>query len=90
MSWPSHIEHTCQIKFWLTHKEVARGTVFYMHGEKLYSVTCTGQDIGAWEGGIPRYRKRLLDSLYAARTHPRERAQGGKRTEKCEYSPVCG
>ena len=34
-------------------KEVARGTVFYMHGGTLWSVPCKGQAIGAWEEGNP-------------------------------------
>jgi hypothetical protein len=34
-------------------KEVARGTVFYMHRGTLWSVPCTGEDIGAWVEGNP-------------------------------------
>ena len=34
-------------------KEVADGTVFYMHGGKLYNVSCRGLYIGGWEQGYP-------------------------------------
>jgi hypothetical protein len=33
--------------------EVSGGTVLYRHGGKLFSVRCTGTDIGAWEQGYP-------------------------------------
>jgi hypothetical protein len=33
--------------------EVSGGTVLYRHGGKLFSVRCTGSDIGAWEQGYP-------------------------------------
>jgi hypothetical protein len=29
------------------------GTVFYRHGGNLFSVGCTGTDIGAWKEGYP-------------------------------------
>lgn len=34
-------------------REVSGGTVLYRHGGKLFSVRCTGMDIGAWEEGYP-------------------------------------
>jgi hypothetical protein len=33
--------------------EVSAGTVLYRHGGKLFTVRCTGTDIGAWEEGYP-------------------------------------
>jgi hypothetical protein len=33
--------------------EISGGTVLYRHGGKLFSVPCTGTDIGAWEQGYP-------------------------------------
>jgi hypothetical protein len=33
--------------------EVSGGTVLYRHGGKLFSMRCTGTDIGAWEQGYP-------------------------------------
>jgi hypothetical protein len=33
--------------------ERSGGTVLYRHGGKLFSVRCTGTDIGAWEEGYP-------------------------------------
>ena len=33
--------------------EISRGTVFYRHGGKLYSVSCVGAGIGGWEQGYP-------------------------------------
>jgi hypothetical protein len=34
-------------------EEVSRGTVFYKHEGKLYSMRCVGPSIGAWEQGYP-------------------------------------
>jgi hypothetical protein len=34
-------------------EEVSRGTVFYKHEGKLYSIRCVGPNIGAWEQGYP-------------------------------------
>lgn len=33
--------------------EISAGTVLYRHSGKLFSVRCTGTDIGAWEQGYP-------------------------------------
>ncbi len=33
--------------------EVSGATVLYRHGGKLFSVRCTGTDIGAWKEGYP-------------------------------------
>jgi hypothetical protein len=34
-------------------EEVSRGTVFYKHEGRLYSMKCAGPYIGAWEQGYP-------------------------------------
>jgi hypothetical protein len=33
--------------------EISGGTVLYRHGGKLFSMRCTGTDIGAWKEGYP-------------------------------------
>lgn len=33
--------------------EIPGGIVFYKHGGKLFNVSCTGTDIGAWKQGYP-------------------------------------
>ena len=33
--------------------EISRGTVFYRHEGKLYSVSCVGSAIGGWKQGYP-------------------------------------
>lgn len=33
--------------------EISRGTVFYRHAGKLYSVGCVGPYIGGWKQGYP-------------------------------------
>jgi hypothetical protein len=46
-----HARHEAALKAGA--KEVATGTVFYLHGGKLYGVTCAGPYIGGWEEGYP-------------------------------------
>jgi hypothetical protein len=33
--------------------EISGGTVFYRHAGKLFSMNCTGTDIGGWKEGYP-------------------------------------
>ena len=68
--------------------EVSAGTVLYRHGGKLFTVRCTGTDIGAWEEGYPGTENMLLKLPPVEKCDPprRLRSRCGGNTRVLEFS----